>query len=63
MKLNNIEFELEWPKDIDIVNLRRFIISNFPKKVEIIRWSINDIKFLNNKTRKNMIKVSAAILN
>tara|TARA_Y100000589_G_scaffold199646_1_gene188458 strand:- start:950 stop:1141 length:192 start_codon:yes stop_codon:yes gene_type:complete len=63
MKLNNIEFELEWPKDIDIVNLRRFIISNFPKKVEIIRWSINDIKFLNNKTRKNLIKVSAAILN
>ena len=63
MKLNNIEFELEWPQDIDIVNLRRFIISNFPKKVEIIRWSINDIKFLNNKTRKNLIKVSAAILN
>ena len=63
MKLNNIEFELEWPKDTDIVNLRRFIISNFPKKVEIIRWSINDIKFLNNKTRKNLIKVSAAILN
>ena len=63
MKLNNIEFELEWPKDIDIVNLRRFIISNFPKKVEIIRWSINDIKFLNNKTKKNLIKVSAAILN
>ena len=63
MKLNNIEFELEWPQDIDIVNLRRFIISNFPKKVEIIRWSINDIKFLNNKTKKNLIRVSAAILN
>tara|TARA_B100000212_G_scaffold302341_1_gene248539 strand:- start:497 stop:688 length:192 start_codon:yes stop_codon:yes gene_type:complete len=63
MKLDNIEFELEWPKDINIVDLRGFIISNFPKEVEIIRWSINDIKFLNNKTRKNLIKVSAAILN
>ena len=60
MKLNSILIELEWPQDIDIVELRKFIMSNFPKGVEIIRWYIDDIKILNNKTRKKMIKISAS---
>ena len=60
MKLNSIVIELEWPQDIDIVDLRKFIMSNFPKGVEIIRWYIDDIKILNNKTRKKMIKISAS---
>ena len=56
MKLNSIVIELEWPQDIDIVDLRKFIISNFPKGVEIIRWYIDDIKIINNKTRKKIDK-------
>tara|TARA_B100001287_G_C22387351_1_gene391663 strand:+ start:212 stop:403 length:192 start_codon:yes stop_codon:yes gene_type:complete len=63
MKLNNIIIELEWPQDIDLVDLRKFIISNFPKGFEIVRWYIDDIKILNNKTRKNLIKISASTLN
>ena len=63
MKLNSIVIELEWPQYIDIVNLRKFIISNFPKGVEIVRWYIDDIKIFNNKTRKNLIKISACTLN
>ena len=63
MKLNNIIIELDWPQDIDIVDLRRFIISNFPNGVEIIRWYIDDIKILNNKTRKKLIKISASTHN
>ena len=63
MKLNSIVIELEWPQDIDIVNLRKFIISNFPKGVEIIRWYIDDIKLINNKTRKKLIKISASTHN
>ncbi len=63
MKLNSIVIELEWPQDIDIVNLRKFIISNFPKGVEIIRWYIDDIKIINNKTRKKLIKISASTHN
>ena len=63
MKLNNIVIEIEWPQDIDIVDLRKFIISNFPKGVEIIRWYIDDIKIINNKTRKKLIKISASTLN
>jgi len=60
MKLNSIVIELEWSQDIDIVDLRKFIISNFPKGVEIIRWYIDDIKIINNKTRKKLIKISAS---
>ena len=63
MKLNSIVIELEWSQDIDIVDLRKFIISNFPKGVEIIRWYIDDIKILNNKTRKKLIKISASTHN
>ena len=63
MNLNNIYIELEWPQEIDILDLRKFIISNFPKGVEIIRWYIDDIKVLNNKKRKNLIKISASTLN
>ena len=63
MKLNSIVIELEWPHYIDIVELRKFIISNFPKGVEIIRWYIDDIKILNNKTRKKLIKISASTHN
>ena len=63
MKLNNIVIELEWPQNIDIVDLRKLIISNFPKGVEIIRWYIDDIKIINNKTRKKLIKISASTHN
>ena len=63
MQLSSIVIELEWPQDIDIVDLRKFIISNFPKGVEIIRWYIDDIKILNNKTRKKLIKISASTHN
>ena len=63
MKLNSIVIELEWSQDIDIVDLRKFIISNFPKGVEIIRWYIDDINFINNKTRKKLIKISASTHN
>ena len=63
MKLNNIIIELEWPQNIDIVDLRKFIISNFPKGLEIIRWYIDDIKIINNMTRKKLIKISASTHN
>jgi len=63
MKLNNIIIELNWPQDIDVVDLRKFIISNFPKGVEVIRWYIDDIKIINNKTRKKLIKISASTHN
>ena len=63
MKLDSIDIELEWPQNIKIIDLRRFIVSNFPKGVEIIRWYIDDIKILNKKTRKVLLMISASTLN
>ncbi len=63
MRIDNIVIELEWPNHIDLSNLRKFIVSKFPKGVEIIRWYINDIKVLNKKTRKILIKISASTHN
>ena len=63
MQIENIVIELEWPNNIDILDLRKFIVSNFPKGVEIIRWYINDIKILNKKTRTILIMISASTHN
>ena len=63
MQLDNIVIELEWPQYIDILDLRKFIVSNFPKGVEMIRWYIDDIKILNQKTKTILIKISASTLN
>ena len=63
MQLDNIEIELEWPHNIDTLDLRKFIVSNFPKEVEIIRWYISDIKILSRDRRKVLLKISASILN
>ena len=62
MKLDDIVIELEWPQHVDIFDLRKFIISSFPKGVEIIRWYIIDIKILNKKTRKSLLTISASTL-
>ena len=63
MKLENIEIELQWPSHINISDLRTYIIGNFPKGVEIIRWYIIGIKILNQKKRQYLIKINASILN
>tara|TARA_Y100000589_G_scaffold56245_1_gene46582 strand:+ start:268 stop:459 length:192 start_codon:yes stop_codon:yes gene_type:complete len=62
MKIGYIAIELEWPHHIAISDLRKFIISNFPKGVEIIRWYIEDINISNKKTRKSLIKISASTI-
>ena len=62
MQLDNIVIELEWPKHIGVVDLRKFIVNNFPKGVEIIRWYIEDINISNKKTRKSLIKISASTI-
>ncbi len=54
MKLKKVNFYLNWPEYIEIVNLRKFIISNLVIKGDVIRWSIIDIQhsmdMLNTKT-------------
>ena len=44
MKLRKVDFYLDWPGSIKIINLRKYIISNLVKKGNVIRWFIVDIK-------------------
>ena len=44
MKLNSVDYYLDWPVSIKLKNLREFIITNLEKKGDLIRWSIVDIQ-------------------
>ncbi len=44
MKLIQVDFCLDWPGSIEVINLRKYVISHLIKKGEVIRWSIIDIE-------------------
>ena len=63
MKLRKVDFYLDWPGSIKIINLRRFIIGNLMKKGELIRWSIVDIKDSVESPNIKKIRINAVIAN
>ena len=44
MKLNSVDYYLDWPVSIKLKNLRGYIIANLEKKGDLVRWSIVDIQ-------------------
>ena len=63
MKLRKVDFYLDWPGSIKIINLRRFIIGNLMKKGEVIRWSIVDIKDSVDSPNIKKIRINAVLAN
>ena len=63
MKLINVDFYLDWPASIKIVDLRRFIIENLMKKGRVVRWSIVDIKASLDSSNIKKIRVNAVLAN
>lgn len=63
MKLRKVDFYLDWPGSIKIINLRRFIIRNLMKKGEVIRWSIVDIKDSVESSNIKKIRIKAVLAN
>ena len=63
MKLRKVDFYLDWPVSIEIINLRRFIIGNLTKKGEVIRWSIVDIKDSVESSSIKKIRIKAVLIN
>ncbi len=63
MKLRKVDFYLDWPGSIKIINLRRFIIRNLMKKGEVIRWSIVDIKDSVDSPNIKKIRINAVLAN
>ena len=63
MKLRKVDFYLDWPRSIEVINLRKFIIGNLIKKGRIIRWSIIDIKTSIDSSDIKKIRINAVLAN
>ena len=63
MKLRKVDFYLDWPVSIKIINLRRFIIENLMMKGRVIRWSIVEIKAPVDSSNTKKIRINAVLAN
>ena len=63
MKLSKIDFYLDWPVSIKIIDLRRFIIGKLIEKGLVIRWAIIDIKASVDSSNIKKIRINAVIAN
>ena len=61
MKLNSVDFYLDWPVSINLKNLRGFIIANLEKKGDVIRWSIVDIQNSIDSFGTKKLKIKAVL--
>ena len=63
MKLSKIDFYLDWPVSIKIIDLRRFIIGKLIEKGLVIRWAIVDIRASVDSPNTKKIRINAVIAN
>ena len=63
MKLRKVDFYLDWPVSIKIIDLRRFIIGKLIEKGVVIRWAIVQIKSSVDSPNIKKIRINAVIAN
>ena len=63
MKLRKVDFYLDWPVSIEIINLRVFILGNLMKKGRVIRWAIVEIKASVDSSNMKKIRINAVMAN
>ena len=63
MRLSKIDFYLDWPVSIKIIDLRRFIIGKLIEKGVVIRWAIVEIKASVDSSNIKKIRINAVIAN
>ena len=63
MKLTTVDFYLDWPRSVEVVNLRKFIMGNLLKKGKVIRWSIIDINDSVDSFYLKKIRINAVMAN
>ncbi len=63
MKLNSVDYYLDWPVSIKLKNLREFIITNLEKKGDLIRWSIVEIQDSIDSFGTKKLKIKAVFAN
>ena len=61
MKLIQVDFCLDWPGSIEVINLRKYVISHLLKKGEVIRWSIIDIQNSNDSYDIKKLRINAVL--
>ena len=63
MKLSSVDYYLDWPVSIKVINLREFIIANLEKKGDLIRWSIVDIQNSIDSFGAKKLQIKAVLAN
>ena len=55
MNLEFIELELDWPSELSVLDLRKYILSKLVNYGEPLRWAITS---LTNNSRQSIQKIS-----
>ncbi len=63
MKLNSVDYYLDWPVSIKLKNLREYIFTNLEKKGDLIRWSIVDIQNSIDSFGTKKLRIKAILAN
>ena len=63
MKLIRVDFYLDWPFSIEVINLRKYVLKNLMKKGEVIRWSIIDIQNSKDSYDTKKLRIHAVLAN
>ena len=63
MKLIRVDFYLDWPVSIEVINLRKYVMKNLMKKGEVIRWSIIDIQNTKDSCDTKKLRIHAVLAN
>ena len=62
MKLSIVDFYLDWPRSIGVINLRKHIMKNLLKKGRVVRWSIIDIQDSVEYNHNKKLRINAVLI-
>ena len=62
MKLSIINFYLDWPRSLEVINLRKLIVKNLIQKGSVIRWSIVDIQDSVDSLNAKKLRINAVLI-
>ena len=62
MKLSIINFYLDWPRSLEVINLRKLIVKNLIQKGRVIRWSIVDIQDSVDSLNDKKLRINAVLI-
>ena len=62
MKLSIVDFYLDWPRSLEVINLRKLIMKNLIQKGRVIRWSIVDIQDSVDSLNAKKLRINAVLI-